>query len=70
MTPTTAGEAIARGIERRSPRIIRPRRWVAMSALRGLLNPLTDARAERDETALRLLRELDERAGEDNQLTA
>jgi NAD(P)-dependent dehydrogenase (short-subunit alcohol dehydrogenase family) len=70
LTPTTAGEAIARGIERRSPRIIRPRRWVAMSALRGLLNPITDARAERDETALRLLRQLDERAGEDNQLTA
>jgi NAD(P)-dependent dehydrogenase (short-subunit alcohol dehydrogenase family) len=70
LTPATAGEAIARGIERRSPRIIRPRRWVAMSALRGLLNPITDARAERDETALRLLRQLDERAGEDNQLTA
>jgi hypothetical protein len=35
-----------------------------------VLNPLTDARAERDETALRLLRELDARAGEEDPLTA
>jgi NAD(P)-dependent dehydrogenase (short-subunit alcohol dehydrogenase family) len=70
LAPSAAGEAIARGIERRAPRIIRPRRWVLMSALRGVLNPLTDARAERDETALRLLRELDARAGEDHPLTA
>jgi NAD(P)-dependent dehydrogenase (short-subunit alcohol dehydrogenase family) len=46
--PAAAGEAIARGIERRAPRIIRPRRWVAMSILRGVLNPLTDASLERD----------------------
>ena len=70
LAPSAAGEAIARGIERRAPRIIRPRRWVLMSALRGVLNPLTDARAERDETALRLVRELDARAGEDHPLTA
>jgi NAD(P)-dependent dehydrogenase (short-subunit alcohol dehydrogenase family) len=70
LAPSAAGEAIARGIERRAPRIIRPHRWVLMSALRGVLNPLTDARAERDETALRLLRELDARAGEDHPLTA
>ncbi|HEV7586333.1 MAG TPA: short-chain dehydrogenase/reductase [Solirubrobacteraceae bacterium] len=70
LAPAAAGEAIARGIERRAPRIIRPHRWVLMSALRGVLNPITDARAERDETALRLLRELDARAGEDHPLTA
>jgi NAD(P)-dependent dehydrogenase (short-subunit alcohol dehydrogenase family) len=70
LTPATAGEAIVSGIERRAPRIIRPRRWVLMSVLRGVLNPITDARAERDERALRLLRELDRRAGEDNPLTA
>jgi NAD(P)-dependent dehydrogenase (short-subunit alcohol dehydrogenase family) len=70
LAPSTAGEAIVRGIERRRPRIIRPRRWVLMSVLRGVLNPLTDARAERDENALRLLREIDGRAGEDQPLTA
>ncbi|HEY2398277.1 MAG TPA: short-chain dehydrogenase/reductase [Solirubrobacteraceae bacterium] len=70
LAPSTAGEAIARGIERRAPRIIRPHRWVLMSSLRGVLGPLTDARAERDATALGLLRELDERAGEDHPLTA
>ena len=35
LQPTVAGEAIVSGIERRAPRIVRPRRWVVMSALRG-----------------------------------
>jgi NAD(P)-dependent dehydrogenase (short-subunit alcohol dehydrogenase family) len=70
LAPSAAGEAIVRGIEHRRPRIIRPRRWVLMSVLRGALNPITDARAERDENALRLLREIDGRAGEDQPLTA
>jgi NAD(P)-dependent dehydrogenase (short-subunit alcohol dehydrogenase family) len=65
-----AGEAIARGIERREPRIIRPRRWIIMSLLRGLLNPLGDARLERDATSQRLLEALDARAGEDQPTTA
>jgi NAD(P)-dependent dehydrogenase (short-subunit alcohol dehydrogenase family) len=70
LAPSVAGEAIVRGIERRQPRIIRPHRWVLMSVLRGVLGPLADAQAERDETALKLLRELDARAGEDQPLTA
>jgi NAD(P)-dependent dehydrogenase (short-subunit alcohol dehydrogenase family) len=70
LAPSVAGEAIVRGIERRQPRIIRPRRWVLMSVLRGALGPLTDAQAERDEKALKLVREIDERAGEDQPLTA
>jgi NAD(P)-dependent dehydrogenase (short-subunit alcohol dehydrogenase family) len=70
LQPSAAGEAIVRGIERRQPRIIRPRRWTAMAVLRGVLGPLTDARAERDERALALLRQLDARAGEDQPLTA
>jgi hypothetical protein len=41
-----------------------------MSVLRGVLGPLADAQAERDETALKLVRELDGRAGEDQPLTA
>jgi NAD(P)-dependent dehydrogenase (short-subunit alcohol dehydrogenase family) len=70
LAPSVAGEAIARGIERRQPRIIRPRRWVLMSVLRGVLGPLTDAQAERDEKVLKIVREIDERAGEDQPLTA
>jgi NAD(P)-dependent dehydrogenase (short-subunit alcohol dehydrogenase family) len=65
-----AGEAIVRGIERRQPRIIRPRRWAAMSVLRGVLNPLSDAQLERDERSQQLLRAIDARAGEDQPTTA
>jgi NAD(P)-dependent dehydrogenase (short-subunit alcohol dehydrogenase family) len=68
--PQAAGEAIVRGIERRQPRIIRPRRWVAMSVLRGILNPLSDAQLERDERTQQSLRALDARAGEDQPTTA
>ena len=57
--PATAGEAIARGIERRSPRIVAPRAWRAYSALRGVLNPLLDARMERDGRLLPLVRDGD-----------
>jgi NAD(P)-dependent dehydrogenase (short-subunit alcohol dehydrogenase family) len=70
LPPSAAGEAIVRGIERRQPRIIRPRRWTVMSVLRGVLGPLSDAQAERDEATLKILRELDARAGEDQPLTA
>jgi hypothetical protein len=68
--PRIAGEAIVRGIEQRAPRIIRPRRWAVMSTLRGVLNPLIDARAERDDEIQAVLRELDSRAGEETPTTA
>jgi NAD(P)-dependent dehydrogenase (short-subunit alcohol dehydrogenase family) len=68
--PRVAGEAIARGIEERRPRIIRPRRWTAVSVMRGVLNPLSDARLERDERGQALLRELDARGGEEQPTTA
>ncbi|MFI5037248.1 MAG: short-chain dehydrogenase/reductase [Solirubrobacterales bacterium] len=70
LAPKVAGEAIVRGIERRQPRVIRPRRWVVMSLLRGILNPLSDAQLERDEKTQQNLRELDARAGEDQPTTA
>jgi NAD(P)-dependent dehydrogenase (short-subunit alcohol dehydrogenase family) len=70
LSPAVAGEAIVRGIEGRRPRIIRPRRWILVSVLRGILNPLTDAQLERDERAQGLLRQLDARAGEDQPTTA
>ncbi len=70
LAPAVAGEAIVRGIERRQPRIIRPRRWALVSVLRGILNPLIDAQIERDETTQANLREIDARAGEDQPTTA
>ena len=57
--PATAAEALVRGIERRSPRIVAPRAWRAYSVLRGMLNPLLDARMERDERLLPLVRDGD-----------
>ena len=47
--PAVAGEAIVDGIERRIPRIIRPRWWRIYSVLRGIINPLLDGRVERDD---------------------
>ncbi len=46
--PSEAGAAIVDGIERRAPRIIRPRWWRVHSTLRGILNPLLDARMDSD----------------------
>jgi len=65
-----AGEAIVRGIERRAPRIIRPRRWAVLSTLRGITGPLGDLQLERDASVQEILRALDARAGEEQPTTA
>jgi len=70
LAPAIAGEAIVRGIERRQPRIIRPRRWVVMSVLRGIAGPLGDRQAERGDDVQEVLRALDARAGEEQPTTA
>jgi NAD(P)-dependent dehydrogenase (short-subunit alcohol dehydrogenase family) len=70
LSPAEAGEAIVKGIEQRAPRIIRPRRWAAISVLRGILVPVFDARAERDERVQELARAIDARVGEDQPTTA
>ena len=70
LRPSAAGAAIVRGIERRQPRIIRPRRWTVLSVLRGILNPLLDAQMERDAETQAITRELDARAGERTPTTA
>jgi NAD(P)-dependent dehydrogenase (short-subunit alcohol dehydrogenase family) len=70
LPPSAAGEAIVRGIERRQARIIQPRRWIAMSLLRGILGPLSDARLERDGQVQAHLCQLDARAGEDQPTSA
>jgi NAD(P)-dependent dehydrogenase (short-subunit alcohol dehydrogenase family) len=70
LQPAAAGEAIVNGIDRRAPRINRPRIWVVMSTLRGILNPLIDIRAERDASIQTGARQLDSRAGEEQRTTA
>jgi NAD(P)-dependent dehydrogenase (short-subunit alcohol dehydrogenase family) len=67
---SAAGEAIARGIERRSPRIIRPRRWTVLSVLRGVIGPVLDARNERDAATQAIVRDLDARGGTEQPTTA
>jgi NAD(P)-dependent dehydrogenase (short-subunit alcohol dehydrogenase family) len=64
LAPSAAGEAIVCGIERRRPRIIRPRRWAVLSALRGILGPLTDAHMERGHSTQDNLRQLEARRGD------
>jgi NAD(P)-dependent dehydrogenase (short-subunit alcohol dehydrogenase family) len=70
LQPSAAADGIVRAIEGRRPRVILPRRWAVMSALRGILGPLGDARLERDATVQAHMRKLDARAGEDQPTTA
>ncbi|MHB8659480.1 MAG: short-chain dehydrogenase/reductase [Solirubrobacteraceae bacterium] len=70
LTPAQAGEAIARGIERRAPRIIAPKRWAAFSALRGIINPLLDNYMVKDAATQVIVRELDGRGDQEQPLTA
>jgi len=69
LQPRQAGEAIVRGIERRAPRVIAPRRWAILSVLRGVLGPLTDAHSLRDPQVRDIVRQLDARAGEEQPTT-
>lgn len=70
LPPQAAGEAIVTGIEKRAPRIIRPRRWAVVSVLRGILNPLTDRFMETDAATLSLVADFDAREGEEQPTTA
>jgi NAD(P)-dependent dehydrogenase (short-subunit alcohol dehydrogenase family) len=54
-----AAEAVARGIERRAPRIVAPRWWIALSSLRGVVAPVFDAGLQYDSRFRELLREAD-----------
>ena len=64
LTPAQAAAALVAGIERRAPRVITPRWWAAWFALRGILNPVYDRMAERDQFMAELLRrgDADDRA--------
>ena len=70
LTPAQAGEAVARGIERRAPRIIAPKRWAAYSALRGIINPLLDDYMVRNAEIQDIVVGLDARGDQAQPLTA
>lgn len=59
LQPAEAADAIVRGMGRRAPRVIRPRRWAVLSMARGVLGPATDARLLQDATTLGSLAKLD-----------
>jgi NAD(P)-dependent dehydrogenase (short-subunit alcohol dehydrogenase family) len=70
LSPAQAGEAVARGIEKRAPRIIAPKRWAAFSAMRGIVNPLLDDYMVKDADTQAIVRELDTRGDQEQPLTA
>ena len=70
LTPAQAGEAVARGVERRAARIIAPRRWALFSAVRGIANPLLDEWMCRHADTQAIVRELDNRGDQEQPLTA
>jgi NAD(P)-dependent dehydrogenase (short-subunit alcohol dehydrogenase family) len=70
LQPKVAGEAIVQGIEKRSARVIRPRRWAALSVVRGAINPLADRVMAGNEETLGLVRQFDAREGEEQPTTA
>ncbi len=55
--PSEAGKGIVDGIEKRAPRIIRPRWWAIWSTGRGLINPVFDRLMDRDENVERSVRD-------------
>ncbi len=69
LTPEQAGEAVARGIEQRKPRIIVPRRWIILSTLRGILGPLSDRRQEGHAATQATMVRLEQREGEEQPTT-
>lgn len=70
LTPDQAGEAVARGIERRAPRVIVPPVWRILFHLRGILGPLVDRFMERDGDVRSITDRLDERGGEEQPTSA
>jgi NAD(P)-dependent dehydrogenase (short-subunit alcohol dehydrogenase family) len=63
ITPAQAGEAIAAAIERRRPRVIAPRYWAALSALRGIVNPAVDLLSARTPRLRAAIKEIETAAG-------
>jgi NAD(P)-dependent dehydrogenase (short-subunit alcohol dehydrogenase family) len=59
VTPERIAEAVLAGMARRASRIVCPRRWIPVSLLRGVVNPLTDWIADRHRRVHALVRQLD-----------
>ena len=57
--PETAAAAIVNGLEQRRRAVVVPARWRPVSALRGVLGPVVDARLLRDHRVQRALWELE-----------
>jgi hypothetical protein len=57
--PQTAAAAIVDGLEQRRRTVAVPARWRPVSALRGVLGPIVDARLLRDQRIQRALWELE-----------
>jgi NAD(P)-dependent dehydrogenase (short-subunit alcohol dehydrogenase family) len=53
--PEVVANGLVRGLQKRSPRIFAPRWWASVSALRGIVNPVTDAVLGRDQTVHELV---------------
>jgi NAD(P)-dependent dehydrogenase (short-subunit alcohol dehydrogenase family) len=58
--PEIVAHALVRGLERRAPRIFAPRWWSAVSALRGIVDPLTDSVLDRDGTTHDLIQQIEQ----------
>ncbi|MGV8871700.1 MAG: SDR family NAD(P)-dependent oxidoreductase [Rhodococcus sp. (in: high G+C Gram-positive bacteria)] len=61
ISPDKLARGVVRGIERRAPRIQVPARWIPMSLLRGVINPVYDAILARDRDVQALTAQLDAR---------
>lgn len=61
VTPASAATVLADGLENRSVRVVHPRLWRPVSALRGVLGPSLDARFAADRRVLDVLARLDAR---------
>lgn len=59
ISPEHMGRAIAKGIQRRRPRIFAPLRWVPFSLARGAFNVITDAMVVRHRQLQELLQQLE-----------
>jgi NAD(P)-dependent dehydrogenase (short-subunit alcohol dehydrogenase family) len=64
ITPAEAGASVVKGIEERAPRTFAPRWWRYVSAVRGLINPLLDRRADRDPRIREAIRDAEARSTE------
>jgi len=54
-----AGATIVGALEERAPRAFAPRIWRYLSALRGVINPLTDRKLDRDPTIAAVVAEVE-----------